>query len=394
MVPASHPGCLLHEFTLFSTPDTTANMYTADANSKSQRMPFGNYLNFFGSAKGTTEANLSLIFEYLRVPSPFVGTDTILDPQTFAWNGGTPGEPSSTPAGVEPAGTAGLHPPFNMISNYRDPGKININTIAGSVDATGKASSNIWNALIGGDPSVSGNAAPGSTFTDVVVSRQGYAGSAYSLNPANPSIFSNPFRSAAGYDMTPLSSLTPKRPTNVTIFRTGMDASGHSTTDTVPGSGVPSDAGSAADNPFNVLPLMSNKPALTPQTQFPSKDTLPPYNDATRNPYFMYQGLGHLTNKITTRSNVFAVWITVGYFEVTPWYGTNTTTGAVNTAGAQVFDTAHPDGYQLGQELKADTGEIERHRSFYIIDRSIPVGFERGLDLNDDKTVILKRFIE
>ena len=54
----------------------------------------------------------------------------------------------------------------------------------------------------------------------------------------------------------------------------------------------------------------------------------------------------------------------------------------------------HPDGYQLGQELGADTGEIERHRGFYIIDRSIPVGFQRGVDNNVNNAVILKRFIE
>ncbi len=33
--------------------------------------------------------------------------------------------------------------------------------------------------------------------------------------------------------------------------------------------------------------------------------------------------MGRFTNKITTRSNVYAVWVTVGYFEVTPWLGTN-----------------------------------------------------------------------
>lgn len=118
------------------------------------------------------------------------------------------------------------------------------------------------------------------------------------------------------------------------------------------------------------------------------------YNDGTRNPYFTFQGLENITGKLTTRSNVYAVWITVGYFEVTPWYGINTATGAPNTSGTQVFDNAHPDGFQLGQEVGADSGQIQRHRSFYIIDRSIPVGFQRGYDNNDNNAVILKRFIE
>jgi len=41
-----------------------------------------------------------------------------------------------------------------------------------------------------------------------------------------------------------------------------------------------------------------------------------------------------------------------------------------------------------------DTGEIKRHRAFYIIDRSIPVGFQRGQDLNVEKTIVLKRYIQ
>ena len=40
---------------------------------------------------------------------------------------------------------------------------------------------------------------------------------------------------------------------------------------------------------------------------------------------------------------------------------------------------------ELGQELGSDTGDIVRHRAFYIFDRSIPVGFIRGQDMNQDK---------
>ena len=55
---------------------------------------------------------------------------------------------------------------------------------------------------------------------------------------------------------------------------------------------------------------------------------------------------------------------------------------------------AHADGYQLGAELGSDTGEIVRHRAFYIIDRSIPVGYERGQNHNVNRAILLKRFIE
>jgi hypothetical protein len=154
-------------------------------------------------------------------------------------------------------------------------------------------------------------------------------------------------------------------------------------------------SGGLEHNPANVTLLRG--PGVTPDAGglplLAGMMPLADYNNAQRNPYFYYQSLDHLTSKLTTRSNVYAVWITVGYFEVTPWYGVGVG-GTPNTAGPQVFDTAHPDGYQLGQELGSDTGQVERHRAFYIIDRSIPVGFQRGYDNNANKAVLLKRFIE
>jgi hypothetical protein len=41
-----------------------------------------------------------------------------------------------------------------------------------------------------------------------------------------------------------------------------------------------------------------------------------------------------------------------------------------------------------------DTGQVERHRAFFMIDRSIPVGFEKGTDNNVEDTILLQRFIE
>ena len=81
---------------------------------------------------------------------------------------------------------------------------------------------------------------------------------------------------------------------------------------------------------------------------------------------------------LTTRSNVYAVWITVGFFEVE----------------RVPVDEGHPDGFQIVGELGADTGEVERHRAFYIIDRTRPVGFQRGQNLNVDDAILLKRIIE
>jgi hypothetical protein len=107
-----------------------------------------------------------------------------------------------------------------------------------------------------------------------------------------------------------------------------------------------------------------------------------------RNAYFRYQALQKLGNTFTTHSNVFAVWMTIGYFEVEDNFQT------VSGTNTNVVNAAHPDGLRLGQEIGADTGEIVRPRAFYIIDRSVPVGHMPGQKLNSENCVLLRRMIE
>ena len=64
------------------------------------------------------------VLEYLGVPSPFVGTETWANP-TWPPDDGHP-----------------YHPPFNRISAYREPGKINLNTIY---------TQEVFNGLMDGD---------------------------------------------------------------------------------------------------------------------------------------------------------------------------------------------------------------------------------------------------
>ena len=94
-----------------------------------------------------------------------------------------------------------------------------------------------------------------------------------------------------------------------------------------------------------------------------------PHRDTSRNSYFAYQAIQRLPNLLTTRSNVYAIWITLGFFEVDR-FG------------------------RLGPELGIETGEVKRHRAFYIIDRTIPVAYETGENHNVDNCVLLRRFIE
>jgi len=341
LVPASHPARLCWEFALANSSDP----YNYDPSAATIiSYPFTHLLNFFHAANAggsTAASHFYRILEYLQVPSRFVGSETWLNPGTSFFGN------------LSDANTVLLRPPFNFVSNYRDPGKVNINTITSAA---------VWNALL--------NDFGGPSFGQLVDSRRGYGGSTgnlwqpvldYPKHPVYPTSFANPFRSSGcaglvpvvNYPGDPLSDppVPPKadilrvRPVNGTLLRAGFPD---------------------PTNPDGCnFPLFGMASSLD-------------INNTDRNPLFRYQALERLANLVSTRSNVYAVWITVGYFEV----------------AAGTVDAAHPDGYYLGRELGTDTGEIQRHRAFYIFDRSIPVGFQRGQDLNVMNAVLLKRFIE
>jgi hypothetical protein len=66
-----------------------------------------------------------------------------------------------------------------------------------------------------------------------------------------------------------------------------------------------------------------------------------------------YEMLSKVFNQFTTRSNTFAVWMTIGYFEVK-------NPGPYNEANRPI----------LGRELGEVEGNVVRHRYFSIIDRT------------------------
>ncbi|NUQ66271.1 MAG: hypothetical protein HUU20_27740, partial [Pirellulales bacterium] len=159
-----------------------------------------------------------------------------------------------------------FRPPFNRLSTWREPGSININTIV---------SADIWTAVLNGHP--------GPTFDSLVQSRKGYgaSGNMAELDPAYPTRFANPFRSGGSADLVPLTTMR-RDAVNTTLLRA---------------SGANADASST--------PLLAATSTL-------------PYNHTNRNAYFRYAPTSRLASLVTTRSNVYAVWITVGFFEVRP----------------------------------------------------------------------------
>jgi len=115
-----------------------------------------------------------------------------------------------------------------------------------------------------------------------------------------------------------------------------------------------------------------------------------------------------LSGLTTTRSNVFAAWVTVGYFEVERCRpgvnmpaidpdGNPLTTAMLTDPTYKwyhYYQAIYPDGYTYGKELGEEFGETKRHRGFSIIDRSIPVDFRRGNSVNYEDVILLKRVIE
>jgi hypothetical protein len=116
----------------------------------------------------------------------------------------------------------------------------------------------------------------------------------------------------------------------------------------------------------------------------------------------MYQPMSRLGNLVTNRSGVYAVWITVGYFEVEPAPAADPKLAdwgnkvVYDHFGGDInlYNRAYPDGYMLGKELGSETGDVKRPRGFYIIDRTEEVGFKPGEDLNVEKAIRLRRRIE
>jgi len=338
LVPRSSSSWLLRDFSTCSAAPGPASAYDN---------PLGRFhhlLNFFHQSDpnlaAPNAANLYRVFEYLRVQPKFAGTETLLNPSTTAPHFGSPHPYAPLPLPVP--GLSGMemfHPPFNWISAYREPGRINLNTIYDE---------RVWNAIWAGHQTIS--------FSDFVDNRRGYGasgGNLFALDPASsvPTFFANPYRATGS------ALLVPPRDNNgdgneTELARLEVDSSLLRT---------------------NRIPYGPTAPAGTDVPRYLNAFTDLPRN-SDRNPYFSYQALQRLSNLVTCRSNVYALWLTIGYFEVE----------GVNAAGQPI----------LGQEVGLDTGTVRRHRAFYIIDRSIPVAFEPGQNHNVDKCVVLRRMIE
>jgi hypothetical protein len=335
--------------------------------STGSQVPYPHLMNFFESSQGSKlqpglAAQFSRLLAYVGVPSRFANAQLQIRAEIAA--------ASSGPAHY-------FHTPFNRISRYREPGRINLNTVTSpdvlfglmntyypSVCPPGTNQLNpvVWDKFVrsrrGPDPKVGPTSNTGATFSSM-----------FAITGTAPSRFMVPYRSPGGEPLT-VSGAEPSRESEVSLLRSDPDSNHRplfELDDYFMGTGQAN---------INMGP-----PAQTPLAPLGRPDNFPmACIDYNRNPSFRYQLLQKMGNAFSTHSNVFAIWITVGYFEALP-----------NPGG---IDPGHPDGYQLGLELGSETGDIVRHKAFFMFDRSIPVGFVRGQDINHANAILVKRLIQ
>ena len=374
----------------------------------------GHLLNFFHSSpnaanfersSGGVDAgprNLSMnfgaILDHLQVPSRFYGTKEWL---------------SNTPYGIP---------------TYREPGKINVNTMTEPA----------WHALMNDRqlPQASTNQKdplllkwndadmpliPNTTITATAIPNTDYYAFHFSrlLGSPNPwnDLKLNAINNTTHTSPYPLDFTFPYRSQASRSFVPAYGRDEAMGANPALSSPMSFSEDKLAPNPADATLLrryfngQERDTNAVPIGDFPYRPLLTPIvgdqlgQDAVGNAQFLPQrsvmeeleGLQRLSNMTTTRSNVFAVWVTVGYFEAEQVDFAAEADGDTNVANK--LRAIYPDGYRYGKELGYGSGygteEAYRHRSFYLIDRTIPVGFRRGdTSLNVDDTIILKKSIE
>jgi hypothetical protein len=342
--------------------------------------PYRNLLNFFrvetgvgndGTANSGDEEGISgmhRVLDLVTTSSLFVGGETWLNPTTFGVE-----LPVNTQM-IDPR--VGLQPPFNFISSRREPGRVNINTVL----RDGDSSKPVWDGVMHGSAKRDGGGDETHAGPDddaLIAVRRGYGTlganeGASLLNNAYPTLLANPFRSAGTGDLVPLANMVRNSIETTTLRSMGANH-----------------------------PLDNN--TQVPQTQptgdsFATADTIDAWRSAHRNPYFRMSPATRLSAMTTNRSNVFAIWVTIGFFEVeeappiADFIAANGLTPG--QAATDLYNRVYPDGYQFGKEAGIDTGEVERVREFAIVDRTVPVAFEPGANHNTQDIVRLRRRIQ
>jgi hypothetical protein len=280
-------------------------------------------------------SNNPSLWHFVHVPTPYPGLyPTVPNSATVTVNA-----PALAELGLDIF-------PLRQLSSFREPGRINVNTIADR---------RVWRGLFGAV--TDRNDVPTPTITEPACE---------TLPGWKPTIF----MTTSGTGGTPCVSPV--------AFMQSLPNPGSNTSPTNPRSGGFLDVHVNEDKNSNSVidtedlnsngvldageDVNSNGVIDTEDTNGNGILDRNDYRDTDRHAFFRYQTMNRLNNSVSTRSNVFAVWVTIGY-----------------------FDENAPTSEAL---------PVKRHRAFYIFDRSIPVGYEPGKNHNVLDAVLLRRIIQ
>jgi len=237
-----------------------------------------------------------LLFDAVTVPTWFAGVHD-------SWADGSDVLRGQT-------GIDTLIKPVNQLSSYREPGRVNLNTVT---------TPQVWHSVIAGPLEVEDLNGDGNVHDD-------FDGD--EINDEDlPTDYTNP-------------AATPNGADDCTFAEFGNGALPVGTT-------------------LGLLELAGRRGVIPAGPSI--FDTLATYRqavDANLNPLHKIYTASRLANTATVRSNVFAIWVT------------------------------------LRESISGDPDSVKYHRAFYILDRSIPVGFESGEDHNVRDVIRLRRIIE
>lgn len=297
-------------------------------------MPVSPWNAVSGRSAGSTDRSL---WHFVHVPTPFPGLYTTVSKTAAA----AVNAASLTELGLDIF-------PIRHLSSFREPGRINVNTI---VDQR------VWRGMFGAvtdrndkpDPTTAEPACeklPGWKPT-LFTTTSGAGGTPCTSQLAfmqllpKPGENSSPANKRAGGFLD--DHLNEDRNGNGTLDP-DEDANGNGALDT----GEDSNSNGVLDKGED-----DNGNGILDRND---------YRDTGRHAFFRYQTMNRLNNIVTTRSNVFAVWVTIGYFDA--------------------------------NDPTKEVEPVKRHRAFYIFDRSIPVGYEPGKNHNVLDAVLLRRIIQ
>ncbi|SMP76783.1 hypothetical protein SAMN06265222_1223 [Neorhodopirellula lusitana] len=381
MVPACSAGRLFEEFSVVDAasdpsppifPDSSTNTNDA-AYAEIFLSPFRHLLNFFNSKNikvtGSAEAGeFADLFDYVGTPPPFRGESMPILPTAVS---GTP---------LAPLYSA----PFNFVEDNRRIGKVNLNSIEEFT---------VWKGLMQGHMNAGEYATAAGisgtqdqlSYNNFLESRRGYTPPGTTttvinsdastpvnylpnqVDPRYPTQFAGVFKRTATAGLAPqLRDLSTtgddetdrlrRRNVNAGLLR-GEGALDHQ------------EEGGGGTDPTEdslfVRAATQNPVVVHPPTAASA------YQDRHRSPFLKYQTLMRMPNLVSDNSQTFLVRMTLGFFEV----------DATNTSN-------------LGAEYNEEKGENRRYNAMFIIDRSIPVGFIPGRDVNARDTVVFERYFQ